>query len=75
MGLTARNRPWTDEDTERLRQHIARGGSATRAAIMFKRTEQAVRTYAASLGLKFPTIRELRKKALGSEISALTNST
>jgi hypothetical protein len=34
---------------------------------MFKRSEQAVRTYAASLGLKFPTIRELRKKALGSE--------
>jgi hypothetical protein len=61
------HRPWTQEDTERLKQHIGRGGSAARAAVMFKRTEQAVRAHASACGWKFPTIRELRKRATGSE--------
>jgi hypothetical protein len=59
------SRVWNEEDTERLRHHIARGGSAFRAAAMFKRSEQAVRAQASLLNLKFPTILELRKKACG----------
>jgi hypothetical protein len=66
-GFDREKPPWTVEDAERLRQHTERGGSRARAAIMFKRSEQAVRAHAATLCLKFPTIRELRKKATGSE--------
>lgn len=61
------HRSWTSDETERLRSHIEGGGSAARAAVMFKRTEQAVRAHASACGWKFPTIRELRKKATGSE--------
>jgi hypothetical protein len=61
------HRSWTDEDTARLQQHIERGGSAARAAVIFKRTEQAVRAHASACGWRFPTIRELRKRATGSE--------
>jgi hypothetical protein len=47
--------------------HIEQGGSAARAAVIFKRTEQAVRAHAGACGWRFPTIRELRKRATGSE--------
>ena len=53
-----RNKPWSAEDTEKLRAHIERGGSAATAAVKFKRTEQAVRTYARACGWKFPTIKQ-----------------
>jgi hypothetical protein len=65
MALRPRHRSWTVEETERLRAHIARGGSATRAAVMFHRTQGAVRAHAAACGLKFPTISELRRRASG----------
>jgi hypothetical protein len=64
--MMSRKRAWTIEDDERLRQHIARGGSAGRASVMLRRSEQSVRTRAAELGLKFPTIRELRLRAGGA---------
>jgi hypothetical protein len=64
--MISRKRAWTTEDDERLRSHIARGGSAGRASVMLKRSEQSVRTRAAELGLKFPTIRELRARAGGA---------
>jgi hypothetical protein len=66
MALRPRHRSWTDEETRRLRAHIERGGSAARAAVMFHRTQGAVRAHAAVCGLKFPTISELRRKATGS---------
>jgi hypothetical protein len=66
MPKRPNNRIWTAEDSERLRLHIARGGSAPRAAVMFKRSQAAVRAHASELGLKFPTIRELRRKAAGT---------
>jgi hypothetical protein len=66
MPKRANSRMWTDEDTERLRLHIARGGSAPRASVIFKRSQAAVRTRASELGLKFPTIRDLRRKAAGT---------
>jgi hypothetical protein len=65
MALRPRHRSWTAEETGRLRMHIERGGSAARAAVMFHRTQGAVRAHAAACGLKFPTISELRRKAAG----------
>jgi hypothetical protein len=67
LAKRANNRVWTDEDTERLRRHIEQGGSVARASVIFRRSEQAVRSHAAANGWKFPTIRELRKRASGSE--------
>jgi hypothetical protein len=69
MTMMSRKRAWTPDDDERLRSHIARGGSAGRASVMLKRSEQSVRTRAAELGLKFPTIRELRARAGGTGMS------
>jgi hypothetical protein len=65
MNKRSNSRVWTDDDTQRLKEHIAAGGSAPRAAIKFKRTEAAVRAHASELGLRFPTIRQLRKRAFG----------
>jgi hypothetical protein len=56
---------WVDDDSERLRKHIAAGGSIHRAAVIFKRTRSSLRARATSLGLRFPTIRQLRTKAGG----------
>lgn len=64
------NRVWTEEDIERLRLHIEAGQSVSRAAVKFKRTEQAVRTEASKHGWKFPTIRQLRAKAIGESESS-----
>lgn len=66
MVLRPRHRSWTDEETQRLRAHIERGGSAARAAVIFNRTQGAVRAHAAACGLKFPTVSELRRRAAGS---------
>ena len=66
MAKRALHRGWSDEDSERLRAHIARGGSLARATVIFGRTEQALRAHAAVLGLKFLTINELRRRAKGS---------
>jgi hypothetical protein len=74
MALRPRHRSWTDEETRRLRAHIERGGSAARAAVMFHRTQGAVRAHAAVCGLKFPTISELRRKATGSSPMRLSRS-
>jgi hypothetical protein len=60
-----RHKTWTPEDTERLRLHIERGGSLARAAVVFKRTEASVRDHAGKHGWKFPTILQLRRRALG----------
>jgi hypothetical protein len=68
MTRRPNKRAWTEEDTERLRVHIERGGSAMRAAVMFKRSEQAVRTHAHACGWKFPTINELRRRAAGPPV-------
>jgi hypothetical protein len=55
---------WSDEDSKRLNEQ--RAGVRRRAPRMFGRTEHGVRTYALSIGLKFPTIWELRRRAVGS---------
>jgi hypothetical protein len=61
------NRVWSADDTERLRLHIEGGGSAARAMVIFKRSEQAVREHARTFGWRFPTIKELRRRAAGTE--------
>jgi hypothetical protein len=70
MTLRPNRGVWSVEDIERLRQHIDRGGSAARATGMFKRTEAAVRAKALELGLKFPSINELRRRARGNPVAA-----
>lgn len=70
MALHPRHRSWTNDETGRLRAHIERGGSAARAAVMFRRTQGAVRAHAAACGLRFPTISELRRKAAGASSTA-----
>jgi hypothetical protein len=70
MAKRPLHRPWSLEDSERLRQHILRGGSLARATVKFARTQQALREQARTLGLKFVTIRELRKRAAGAQHAA-----
>lgn len=65
MTLRSNRGLWSEDDIERLRRHIERGGSAARAAVMFKRTEAAVKAKALEIGLKFPTIRQLRQHVRG----------
>jgi hypothetical protein len=67
VAIRSTNRIWTGEDTERLCRHIEQGGSVARASVIFRRSDQAVRSHAGANGWKFPTIRELRKRASGSE--------
>jgi hypothetical protein len=67
MALRPNRGVWSAEDVERLRKHIAGGGSAARAAGVFKRTEAAVKAKALELGLKFPTVNELRRRARGDD--------
>ena len=63
-------RAWTSEEVERLRLHIAKGGSVSRATAIFKRPEDALRRQAKQHGWKFPTIRQLRSKASGTQPDA-----
>jgi len=65
--MKSRKLSWTPEENERLRAHVASGGSAARAAVMFKRTQPAVRSHATELGLRFPSIRELRVRMGGGD--------
>jgi hypothetical protein len=65
--MKRRNLYWSGEEIESLRQHIQAGGSINTAAVRFRRTQSALRTQAKAMGLKFLTIRERRRKALGSE--------
>jgi hypothetical protein len=66
MTMISRKRSWTFDDDARLRALIKQGGSPSRATVMLKRSEQAVRTRAADLGLQFATIKERRARAEGA---------
>jgi adenylosuccinate lyase len=63
--MVKHHRVWTDEDIERLRAHISRRGSLARATVMFGRTEHALRERATTLGMRFPTVQQLRRRAAG----------
>jgi GcrA cell cycle regulator len=53
---------WTPEQDEMLKQLVAKGATAVRAAAALKRTTSAVRVRARKLGLSLPGVRETRRK-------------
>lgn len=53
---------WTEDDIARLKAHVAAGGSAARAAIIFKRSIPAVKQTARREGCPFPHDFSLRRK-------------
>lgn len=59
--MTGRSR-WDDQKEERLRQHVANGGTAARASVVFRVSVLAVRAKAREIGCPFPTLREDRAK-------------
>jgi hypothetical protein len=62
----AQGRSWTEDETERFRSHMLRGGSAARASVMFRRTVNGVRKQAVKMGLPFPNAVQLRKRLADS---------
>lgn len=53
---------WNDQQVERLRKHVAGGGTAIRAAVIFGISISSVREKARQLGCPFPTLREERTR-------------
>jgi len=53
---------WTEDEIARLKAHVASGGSAARAAIIFKRSMLAVKQAARREGCPFPHDFTLRRK-------------
>jgi hypothetical protein len=53
---------WTEDDLARLRAHVASGGSAARAAIIFKRSIGSVKRAARREGCPFPHEFSIRRK-------------
>jgi hypothetical protein len=58
---------WTQEDNERIKAFVVKGASVIRAAAALKRTRISVRDQARRLGMPFPTLRDIRKKAAESQ--------
>jgi hypothetical protein len=48
------SRTWTPEDVRRLRNMVEEGVSATRAAVVFRRTTNAVKMQAKKIGYPLP---------------------
>jgi hypothetical protein len=53
---------WDDQQLDRLRQHVARGGSLMRAAVIFNRPMTQIRLKAKEIGHPFPTLQQSRAK-------------
>jgi hypothetical protein len=62
--------PWTDEQTERLKQLHASGASALQASIALKRNKKYVMVRARQLGIPFLSLRELKKRQAERERTA-----
>ena len=60
-------RPWTDKETERLKELHASGASALRASLALKRNKQNVMIRARKLGIPFLSLRELKKRQADRE--------
>jgi hypothetical protein len=56
---------WNEDKLQRLRQHVANGGSVARASVIFGTSVSQVRQKAREGGFPFPTLREnqARQKA------------
>ena len=68
-----KNKPWTEDDRERLKALVASGGSVLRAAAIFDCTIGDIRQRARALGTPFPTRSEARKKYADSLSSLWRN--
>jgi hypothetical protein len=55
-------RPWTDEESKRLKTFVAQGVSIIRAAAAFNRTTTGIRAQARKLGTPFPPMRVFRRQ-------------
>lgn len=53
---------WDEQQLQRLRQHVASGGSVLRAAVIFRKSTGHVRDKAREIGCPFPTLRESQAK-------------
>lgn len=62
------NRTWTAEDLERLKQLVASGVSAARAAVIFRRSIVSVKAQAKRLGFPFPDERMLKRERKARDI-------
>ncbi|WP_322514072.1 hypothetical protein SR870_13520 [Rhodopseudomonas palustris] len=54
-------RPWDDEQVERLKELIASGASAVRAAAALKRARSSVQVKARKIGMPFMASREAKR--------------
>ncbi|KPG00087.1 hypothetical protein IP86_07570 [Rhodopseudomonas sp. AAP120] len=54
-------RPWDDEQVERLKELIASGASAVRAAAALKRARSSVQVKARKLGMPFMASRDVKR--------------
>jgi GcrA cell cycle regulator len=66
------NRTWTSADIERLKQLVASGVSAARAAVIFRRSIVSVKGQAKRLGFPFPDERILKRERRAREIQPQT---
>jgi hypothetical protein len=57
---------WSEEETARLKEFVARGASLLRVAAALNRKMASVRTQAHKIGTPFPNQREARKKLTGT---------
>ncbi len=62
------NRTWTAADIERLKQLVASGVSAARAAVIFRRSIVSVKAQAKRFGSPFPDERVLRRERKARDI-------
>ena len=53
---------WTDEEKGRLKALAAKGVSIARIAAALNRTIDSIKVQALKLGIRFPSVREQRKK-------------
>lgn len=58
-----KNHKWTDEENQRLKDLVTKGGSVARASAIFKRNFIGVRMQAKKLGTPFPS----RRAPIGTE--------
>lgn len=62
------NRTWTAADIERLKQLVASGVSAARAAVIFRRSIVSVKAQAKRFGFPFPDERVLKRERKAREL-------
>jgi hypothetical protein len=52
--MSRKNRTWTEDDIQKLRDMVANGASALRTGVVLKRSTNTVKLKARALGLHFP---------------------